>query len=272
MGNDPSARGLLFIHVGKCGGTFINEWLRQARVPFTQAHMWRPPVDDEQYDRYIVWVREPVVRFRSAYDFSRAVILTNTTGMTKANYHQMCQHLSTQCLAPNKVLRKVLSGHAYSEPYEQLILRFMDANQVAEALSTCSSSLATERENCELAWQLMRDPTEHINKGVGWYLYDGAFIDRHSERMFVGTLERLQDDLVRLTHWLNRSVAPSVAPTRVSPPSNRHLSNIAEANLRAYYNRSGPTFGDGYVSADYQAMRGLVKAGLLRANQYDLLW
>jgi hypothetical protein len=61
-----STEKLLFLHIGKCGGTFIDSWLHTERVPFTEAHMWRPSVDDRVYSRYIVWVRDPVERFRSA--------------------------------------------------------------------------------------------------------------------------------------------------------------------------------------------------------------
>jgi hypothetical protein len=271
-----SKNDLLFVHIGKCGGTFIRSWLQKEQVPHTEAHMWRPSVDDRSFSRYVVWVRDPVERFRSAYDFSRAVILANISGMTKQNFKEMCPGISTKCLVPGKVLYKVLYGHVYTEQYERLVLHFEDANAVAEALSTCSSTSMIERENCELAWQLMRSPIEHINKGAGWYLYDGAFIRQHADRMFVGTLENWEEDLVRLASWLNVSVKPAPHPVRVSPPSNRDMSDVAQANIRAYYNKTGPTFGgdeaSAYVSADYEAMRGLVRAGLLRADMYDLLW
>jgi len=268
---------LLFVHVGKCGGTFIRSWLYKQRVPFTEAHMWRPSVDDRQYSRYVVWVRDPVERFRSAYDYARAVIVTNTTGWTEENFEEMCPRISTKCLAPGRLLRKVRSGHTYTEEYERSILQFKDANEVAEALSACSSASAAERKKCQLALHLMHSPIEHINKGVGWYLHDGAFIQPHADRIFVGTLENVEEDLARLSHWLNISAVPAPPPTRVSPPSNGHMSDIAQANIRAYYSRTGPTFTLGgkdlsaYVSADYEAMRGLVRAGLLRADQYDLL-
>jgi hypothetical protein len=305
----PIGESVLYVHVGKCGGTYIHEWLQEAQVnrapgrrpvpprapragnrrrlphrllprqsrlqvPHAQIHMGRPSVDDTQYSRYVIWVRDPVERFRSAYDFSRAVITTNITGWSRQNFKQNCPGISSTCLVPGKILRKLETGHVYSEEYEQLILHFKDANEVAEALSTCTSKSAEERANCELAWRLMHQPEEHINKGVGYYLYDGLFIERHADRIFVGTLERLDEDLDRLARWLNLGTRPSPPPLRVSPPSMRQFSDVAQANIRAYYNKSGPIFrnGRGYVSADYEAMRGLVRAGLLRADQYDLMW
>jgi hypothetical protein len=124
----------------------------------------------------------------------------------------------------------------------------------------------------------MRSPVEHLNKGAGWYLHDGAFIQQHADRIFVGTLENMADDLVRLSNWLSVDGTRELPPrTRVSPPSNGRLSDVAQANIRAYYNKSWSAslpagLADSDVSADYQAMRGLVRAGLLSADQYDLLW
>jgi hypothetical protein len=111
----------------------------------------------------------------------------------------------------------------------------------------------TERKDCELAMQLMHSPIEHINKGLGWYLHNGAFILQHADRIFVGTLENLEKDLARLAHWLNISLVRAPPPTRVSPPSNRDLNHEAKAHIRAYYNKTTifGRIGMRCVSADY---------------------
>lgn len=135
----------------------------------------------------------------------------------------------------------------------------------------CSSTREAQRENCALPRRLMHHPFEHINKGVGWYLHEGAFTCLHADRMFVGTVENMREDLARLAAWLKLKKTPSLdlPPVRVTPRSSTHLSAVAVANIRAYYN-STPVSGVKYASGDYETMRGLVRAGLLPAHRYTL--
>ena len=40
---------------------------------------------------------------------------------------------------------------------------------------------------------------EHIYKGIGWYLYNGKFIENnHNKIIFVGTLENMNNDLKKI--------------------------------------------------------------------------
>jgi hypothetical protein len=239
-------------------------------------HNHRLEINDSAYSRYVVWVRDPVDRFESAYDFQRAVILTNTTGMRVMGNHLPCQ-LSSACLAPGHIKQKLETGHAFQEHFEELMLHFPDANAVGESLSLCSSERESSRKDCRLAQELMLSTTMHINKGVGFYLHGGAFVDKHADRMFVGSQEYMLHDLDRLARWLGTRPSVAMPNVRVNP-AHGAMSQQARANIRSFYNLSmieqvsaiEPGSRRNQVSADYAAMRALVRAGLLAADRYDL--
>lgn len=265
------ASRVLYIHVGKCGGSTVWSWLRHAGVDFDEVHLHRPANTQERaYSKFVVWVRDPVDRFVSAFNYEKAVLLTNVSGLS-LGHGRVC-NLSRACLSPERLEDKVRRGHAYPQRLEDLIMHFKDANAVGEALTACSSDSEPLRRDCMMAHELMHYPTEHINKGVGFYLHDGAFVGRHADQMFVGSQERMQEDLVRLGRWLGKNSSRPVPMSRASY-GEKGLSLLARANIRAYYNKSNPDYPPAYfqyVSADYEAMRALVKFGLLDADRYEL--
>ena len=53
----------------------------------------------------------------------------------------------------------------------------------------------------------MNSKHEHIFKGIGWYLYNGDFIEKnHNKIIFVGTVENMTDDITRLGNLLNINI------------------------------------------------------------------
>ena len=93
---NQSMAKLEVIHVGKCGGTFIHKWMKftagfQAQC-YHQSHL-RPVTEMENTGRqmYILWVRHPLQRFNSAFDFKLALSLTNMSKMyNKQGNPKMC--------------------------------------------------------------------------------------------------------------------------------------------------------------------------------------
>ena len=77
-----AANVLRFVHIGKCGGTSVGDWLRNldehrqlTRVSsgYEKFHMNRSYFDNED-SNFVVWVRDPIDRFESAFDWQVSVV------------------------------------------------------------------------------------------------------------------------------------------------------------------------------------------------------
>ena len=63
---------LCFVHIGKCGGTYLLELFKYNLVFLEQVHLNKiPPRQDLNY---IIWLRHPVTRFVSAFYFNYDLI------------------------------------------------------------------------------------------------------------------------------------------------------------------------------------------------------
>jgi len=226
----------------------VQTWLLSDIGVGTYIHLIRPTQFEIDQARLIItWVRNPITRFVSAYNYERAIIDTDVTGMTKP-----CE-LGPDCLAPNKIFRKFLTGHAYDPDFEHQMLSFQSAEDLAE-------SIYAEGRKGELARKLMENPIEHIWKGTGYYLLNGSLVEQACDRLFVGTVERMDDDLARLALLLDLKM-PKKQETqlRSSNSSNQPMSELAKSNLFQFYR-----------DTDYAAMRELVRFGLLPADDIYL--
>jgi len=272
---------IVFIHVGKCGGSTLERWLHARGVKHTQIHTEsRNLPSSGNVDarlRYMLMLRDPVQRFQSAYEYARLVVQVNTTGMGAGRMHRdvhsgrsyVCA-LGPGCPSPGHLTKKVLSGknYTYSNRLDELLLHFHDANELGEALSCRTAATPGQQAECELARQLVSSTESHINKGAGYYLGNGSFLrSLPPGNVFVGTLEHIDEDLVLLARWLGlpegKNSTPSAVFRSTGASATPELSARARHNIRCFYEFNA-------VSPDYAAMRALVRHGLLNASRYDL--
>ena len=238
---------LRFIHIGKCGGTYVHHAIGMP----SQFHARKPLFDKNHL--YIIWVRNPIARFVSAFNMSYALVNYDTTDLVPSEL------TLENCLAPGRVRKKMSSECTFSTKYDQLIRQFKTANELAESLT---SSNETVRRS---ARELMNDRAEHIRKGIGWYLNSSKLIPNHNEQiLFVGSVENMEADLERLCKVLGR--ARDEAPKRENSfDLDRSLSPIAVQNVKHFY------------SGDYRALRWLNRHGwisdqlLAEYQQYSLM-
>ena len=134
------------MHIGKCGGTAIERFLRSRQVNFARIHLTRPHLTyDEQTEparrkKFIIWLRDPLERLQSAFEYQRALITTDVSHMPMPEGNGNVCEIGPRCLLPYRLTLKKKHGHAYPVAFETLTLRFDTANDLAEALSDTANA------------------------------------------------------------------------------------------------------------------------------------
>jgi hypothetical protein len=211
---------LAFIHIGKTGGSTVQKVLN-----IKQYHLHK---NYNLNHRFIIWIRNPITRFVSAFNMS----------YVNVNFKKFIKN--TNGLKPRSVLLKVRidrylskeTDYIFSKRYDELINFFKTANNLAEALSSKNINLRKKAE------ELMNDPHEHINKGIGWYLNNGNFIKNHNNKiLFVGKQETMMEDIEELSVILNKKIKLN-EETRInhySTNQSKYLSPLAIKNILIFY-------------------------------------
>jgi hypothetical protein len=229
-----------FIHIGKCGGTFIAH-----KFSLTGYHLKQPPLDDPS-QKYIIWLRNPISRFISAFNFAYCLITSNVDPLTA---HELTLENS---LAPIRLRNKLITGYTFSEEYDQLVSFFKTPNTLAEAITSSDNELR------EKALELMNHGSEHIYKGIGWYLYNGDFIDKnHQNIIFVGTLENMQNDTNTLSITIDKTPL-DIKPLRKNNGGDTYLSPLAIRNIINFYK-----------DTDYKALDKLYRYNFITKELLD---
>ena len=234
-----------FIHIGKTGGSTIRTILgKKVLSGWKHYHMTKEYNDRE---KYIIWIRNPLSRFVSAFNQSYWTVnadVNNDTVFTLSN-----------SLIPPKMKKKRNMGFAFTREYDDLINSFTSANELAESLSSADTTKK------ELAESLMRHEKEHIFKGIGWHLNNGVFVKwRHDRILFVGRMEYMEEDIGKLSTKLGIKLNNKVKIREnvFTDKSKKYLSPLAIKNLLEWYK-----------GTDYAALKQLLNFGFIDQATYD---
>lgn len=233
-----------FIHIGKCGGTLLI-----SKLDFLSKntfHLKKPLFD--QNNKYLIWIRNPLHRFVSAFYMAHNLINLDTSQLDINNLNL------DNCLAPSKVRRKMTHKYTFTPEYDSLINHFRTPNMLAESL-TSPNVLIKQK-----AHKLMNRDEEHIFKGIGWYLNNGSFVENHHKNiLFVGRTEHMMDDLNKLLDMLGYERVKKLDKIREnSNDNNKYLSELAISNLLNFYK-----------DTDYKALDTLCKYKFINKDTLD---
>jgi hypothetical protein len=230
-----------FIHIGKCAGTSIVTYFN-----IEQIHLEKPLAQQNVF--WITWIRNPIERYVSAFNFSHSLINIDVSKLDKNN-------LTIQnCLAPVRIMNKIKKGYLFDITFEKLINYFSTANNLAESIT---SNDITIREK---ALQLMNSTEEHIYKGIGWYFDNGDFIEKnHKNILFVGKVETMNTDIEKLGKLLNIKLPNEILKIRENNNNNnKSLSKLAIDNIINFYK-----------DTDYKTINTFIKYNLIDKNVID---
>ena len=241
-------KNIKFIHIGKCGGTSIIKHFLESEINVDEYHLRKPEWNRE--DSYFLWVRNPIKRFVSAFNHSKSILSHN---MEKSDIKNITIE---NCQAPQKVIQLIRTGIAFDAEYDGLVSEFNTANALAESLTGLNSRLKKRAHN------LMSNQQEHIYKGIGWYLDNGQFVDRHVSQIgFVGRLEYMRNDFeMLLDHFQLKSLidGPITHSRKGRGGFSTELSKLAVENIRKYY-----------AKTDYKALDTLKINGFIGQDTID---
>ena len=232
-----------YIHVGKTGGTTLGALLKPKIPTYKEYHLTRNYKSDESF---ILWVRNPISRFVSAFNHSYYSVTTDPKTIPIFDLKH--------CLNPCHVKKALHQPFVFSLKYDSLVRTFESANHLAESLTSEDEGVRTK------AIELMNHPTEHIMKGIGWYLENGTFLDKHKDSiLFVGRLEHMADDIDALSSKLGITLDNTLKLREnvYTDPSKKVLSPLAIKNII-----------DWYKDTDYKALDQLKKHGWIDEATY----
>jgi hypothetical protein len=120
---------LAYIHIGKAAGSSLGIQLRNFYPDISYYHHKR---DYDLSKKYIFFVRNPLTRFVSAFNYSRHLVTYNCTGKTPNEIN------ISNCLWPPRIKRKIQNKtpYAFSNEYDSLVKFFKSANDLAEGLNS----------------------------------------------------------------------------------------------------------------------------------------
>jgi len=216
---------VVLIHIGKTGGRYIKESLiKNYNKNIKQYHCSsRKYLTDKE--QYIIWIRNPISRFVSAFNYVYTIINLKKKNLT---YEQKKNKTIQWLLA----LKGVTSNY---KPRYKKFIKFIDtANKLAESL------FSPDPEIANMVNIIMNTETfNHLKCGIGWYLNNGEFIKEHNDKIFfVGRQENLTEDFSKLCQKLeidNIDNTNKINENILSTPEDKYLSPLAIKNIIEWY-------------------------------------
>jgi hypothetical protein len=225
---------LAFIHIGKTGGTTIKSLIQKKATIYHHNKNY-----NIHHQKYIIWIRNPIGRFVSAFNFYNYAFVTEPNDIKKFDLKH--------CLIPGKIKDSIHKNYIFSPTFDRLFKNFNSANHLAESLT--SSDIELQKK----AKRLMKLEKQHLFNGIGWYLNNGNFIKNNKNKiLFVGKTETMKDDIRSLSKKLgcvldeNKKVRENVYVDK----SMKYLSPLAIKNII-----------DHYKNTDYAALDVLCNYG-----------
>jgi len=217
---------LRFIHIGKTGGTTLLKLFEDNNVKISEYHFNK---NYKLNEKYIIWLRNPLTRFVSAFNMEHHFITFDYKNMkvediTKKN-----------CMWPEVIHKMIISKRDYviHPRFDRLIRFFGSANSLAESLTS------DELERKKKAIELMNFNTKgHIFRGIGWYLNNGLFVkNKNHNILFVGKMETMDEDINKLKKVITNRLKTcnSTMINSFSSKESKYLSPLAVANLIEFY-------------------------------------
>ena len=247
---------IAFIHIGKTGGTTIYHLLHNLFYNNIDKHEYVAYHLEKNYENdeyYIIWIRNPIGRFVSAFNQSYYGIHTNIKTIDSFDIEH--------CLIPNKMKKSMNQPYIFSREYDLLMREFQSANELAESLTSVDE---TKREK---AIRLMNREEEHIFKNIGWYLNNGDFLKNKKDKiLFVGKTETMKEDIIQLSDILGKCIKKNVnfdsniklRENIYIDKSMKYLSPLAIQNIINWYKNT-----------DYKTLKQLVDDGWIDQSTFD---
>lgn len=205
------------LHVTRCGAKAVADALKIKSLG--------EPDPKDHVTKYIVWIRNPLSRFVSAFFYNQYKIFSNAKADT----------LRRRFGYPQFGTQKIRNFPEVPANFRIHFLQFNTANDLAEAI------YSQDDKKRKVAQNIMTAQFGHIHEGVETLLNKGDFINKHlSQIYFVGRREYMDTDIDSLCDKLGIprvSPIPKTEENLYTPGDRKYLSDLAVRNLRKFFSK-----------------------------------
>ena len=206
-----------FIHIGKSSGTTL-------KYLFNFKNRGHPKMIFSKSYKYILWLRNPINRLVSAFNFAKYIIDYDTINIKAEdlNIHNCLGiEVITSFIKKNKT-------HKFNKEFDELIHSFKNVDHF---LSSLSSDNMHDKKNAELLISCCYNKSGvQFFKSLGYHL-DNKFIKHcNKNNLFIGTVENMQKDINRLSKWMSTNKKLDREILRKNINYSTELSEISVKN------------------------------------------